>query len=104
MTSFVVARDFSTPTCVIKLSPVLKPSSLRPNDSLAAVTLENEALLYAFFIVFAALMERVFAIYVSVVSQNLRFDGAFFRRQNKLASNPNSNLVDDSCHPRSLLV
>ena len=30
--------------------------SLSPNDSVAAVTLENEALLYAFFIVFAAIM------------------------------------------------
>ena len=33
---------------------------VRPNDSVAAVTLENEALLYAFF-VFAAVMALVFA-------------------------------------------
>ena len=31
------------------------------NDSVAAITLENEALPYAFFIVFAAVMARVFA-------------------------------------------
>ena len=38
------------------------PLSLSPNDLVAAVTLENEgALLYAFFIVFAAVMARVFA-------------------------------------------
>ena len=42
---------------------VLKPLSLSPNHSVAAVTHENEALLYAFFIVFAAVMARVFAIY-----------------------------------------
>ena len=36
---------------------------LSPNDSVAAVTLENEALLYAFFIVFAAVIARAFAIY-----------------------------------------
>ena len=36
----------------------------------------------------------------SVVSQNLRFD----RRQSVLSSSPNRNLVDDSCHPRSLSV
>ena len=34
---------------------------LSPNDSVAAVTLENEALLYTFFIVFAAVMACVFA-------------------------------------------
>ena len=34
--------------------------SLSPNNSVVAVTLENEALLYAFFIVFAAVMERIF--------------------------------------------
>ena len=39
----------------------MKPLSLSPNDSVAAVTLENEALLYAFFIVFAAVMACVFA-------------------------------------------
>ena len=45
---------------------------LSPNDSVAAVTLQNEALLYAFFIVFAAVMARV-------VSRNLRFDGDFLQ-------------------------
>ena len=35
--------------------------SLNPNDSVAAVTLENEAVLYVFFIVFATVMARVFA-------------------------------------------
>ena len=35
--------------------------SLSPNNSVAAVTLEKEALLHAFFIVFAAVMARVFA-------------------------------------------
>ena len=39
----------------------MKPLSLSPNDWIAAVTLENDALLYAFFIVFAAVMARVFA-------------------------------------------
>ena len=40
----------------------MKPLSLSPNNLVAAVTLENEgALLYAFFIVFAAVMARVFA-------------------------------------------
>ena len=38
----------------------MKPLTLSPNDSIAAVMLENEALLYAFF-VFAAIMARVFA-------------------------------------------
>ena len=38
----------------------MKPLSLSFNDSVAAVTLENEALLYAFFIVFAAIMACVF--------------------------------------------
>ena len=36
----------------------MKPLSLSPNDSVAAVTLENEALLHAFFIVFAAVLAR----------------------------------------------
>ena len=35
------------------------PLSLSPNDSTAAVMLENDPLLYAFFIVFAAVMARV---------------------------------------------
>ena len=39
----------------------MKPLLLSPNYSIAAVTLENDALLYAFFIVFAAVMARVFA-------------------------------------------
>ena len=39
----------------------LEPLSLSPNNLVAAVTLENEALLYAFFIVFAAIKARVFA-------------------------------------------
>ena len=47
----------------ITFQAVLKPLSLSPNGSVAAVTLENEALLYAFFIVFAAVMARIFAIY-----------------------------------------
>ena len=34
--------------------------SLSPNDLVAAITLENEALLYAFFIAFAAVMASVF--------------------------------------------
>ena len=38
----------------------MKPLSLSPNDLVAAVTLENEALLYVFFIVFATVMARVF--------------------------------------------
>ena len=39
----------------------MKSLSLRPNDSVAAVTLEKEVLLYAFFIVFAAVTARIFA-------------------------------------------
>ena len=39
----------------------MKPLSLSHNDSVAAVTLENEALLYAFSNVFAVVMARVFA-------------------------------------------
>ena len=35
--------------------------SLSPNDSVAVVTLENKALLYAFFIVFAAVMKCILA-------------------------------------------
>ena len=38
----------------------MKPLSLSPTDSVAAVTLENAALLYALVIVFAAVMVRVF--------------------------------------------
>ena len=38
----------------------LKPLTLSPNDLIAAIMLENEALLYAFF-VFTAVMARVFA-------------------------------------------
>ena len=38
----------------------MKPLSLSPNDSVAAVTLENEALLYTFFIVFAGVMAHIF--------------------------------------------
>ena len=57
------------------------------SDSFAAVTLEKKALLYAFFVVFAAVMARVFTrdLFVSVVSQNLRFDS----RQSVLSSSPN---------------
>ena len=50
------------------------------NDSVAADMLENGALLYAFFIVFPAVMARVFAcdlLHMSVVPQNFRFDGNF---------------------------
>ena len=36
-------------------------SSLSPNDLVAAVTLEKEALLHAFFIVFTAVIASVFA-------------------------------------------
>ena len=36
-------------------------SSLSPNDLVAPVTLEKEALLYAFFIVFTAVMAHIFA-------------------------------------------
>ena len=55
----------------------MKPLSLRPNDSVAAVMLENETLLYA---VFAAVIACAFALsIVSVVSQNLRFDGVFLQ-------------------------
>ena len=43
-----------------RFEAVLKPLSLSLNHSVAAVALENEALLYAFF-VFAAVMARVFA-------------------------------------------
>ena len=40
----------------------MKLLSLSPNDSVAAVTLEDEAYCtYAFFIVFAAVMARIFA-------------------------------------------
>ena len=39
----------------------MKPLSLSPNDLVAVVTLENEALLHAFLIVFAAIMAHVFA-------------------------------------------
>ena len=39
----------------------MKPLSLSPNDLVVVVRLENEALLYAFFIVFGAVMARVFA-------------------------------------------
>ena len=39
----------------------MKLLSLSPKDSVAVVTLENGALPYAFFIVFAAVMARVFA-------------------------------------------
>ena len=39
----------------------MKLLSLSPSDSVVAVTLENEALVYAFFIVFAAVMACVFA-------------------------------------------
>ena len=39
----------------------MKPLLLSPNDSVAAVMLENEALLYVFFIVFTAIMARVLA-------------------------------------------
>ena len=42
---------------------ILKPLSLNPNNSVATVTLENEALLSAFFIVFATIMAQVFTIY-----------------------------------------
>ena len=42
----------------------MKPLSPSPNDSVAAVTLENEALLYPFLIVFAAVMACVFAFYI----------------------------------------
>ena len=38
----------------------MKPLSLSLNDSVAAVTLENEALQYAIFIVFAAVIASVF--------------------------------------------
>ena len=39
---------------------VLKPLLLSPNDSVAAVTLENEALLYVLFIVFVSVMACIF--------------------------------------------
>ena len=60
-----------------KRAHVWKPLSLSPNDSVAAVTLENETLLYAFFIAFTAVMARVFTrdLFARVVSQNLRYDG-----------------------------
>ena len=80
----------------------MKLLSLSPNDSVAAVMLENEALLYAFFIVLAAVMAHVFARSImSAVSLNLRFDGDFLQATK---SSPNRNIVDDSCHPRSLLA
>ena len=40
----------------------MKPLSLNPNNSVAAVTLENDALLSVFFIVFGAVMACVFSI------------------------------------------
>ena len=39
----------------------MKPLLLSSNDSIAAVTLENDALLYVFFMVFAAVMACVLA-------------------------------------------
>ena len=55
--------------------------SLSPKDLIAAVMLENEVLLYAFFTVFAAVMAHAFAhdLFVSVASQNLRFDEDFLQ-------------------------
>ena len=41
----------------------MKQFSLSPNDSFPAVMLENGALLYAFLIVFTAVMARVFRKY-----------------------------------------
>ena len=46
---------------VTALKLLLKPLSLSPNDSVGAVTLENGALLYAFFIVFAAVTARAYS-------------------------------------------
>ena len=43
----------------------LKPFSLNPNDSVSAVTLENEALPSTLFIVFAAIVGCIFTRYVS---------------------------------------
>ena len=122
----------------------MKPLSLSPNDSVTAVTLENEALLYArslflfFFYFYFFGVEKhcisrnrkttfvqmqkgsitVRVLYclrrngtricarsiVSVVSQNLCFDGDFFQVTKCAFLQPNRNLVDDSCHPRSLLA
>ena len=40
----------------------MKALSVSPNDSVAAVTPENEVLVYAFFIVFTAVMAHVYSI------------------------------------------
>ena len=99
----------------------MKPLLLSPiNDSVAAVTHENEALLYAL------IRYCIDSIYgyclrhhngtrirtrirtrsiVRVVYQNLRFDGDFLQATKcAFRSSPNRNFVDDSCHPRSLLA
>ena len=49
----------------------MKPLSLSP---VAAATLENDALLYAFFIVFVVVIARVFAMYCERSFPKLRFD------------------------------
>ena len=68
----------------------MKLLSLSPIDLVTAITLENEALLYAFFIVFAAVMACAFAIYCEHSFPKLKL----FRQQSMFSSCPNRELVD----------
>ena len=82
-------------------------TSLSPNDSVAAITLENEA--FTVSVLFYCLRRRngtrICAIYCERSFPKLNASAeTFFRRRSVLSSSPSRNLVDDSRHPRSLLV
>ena len=76
---------------------VLKLLLLSPNDSVAVVTLENEELLYA-----SVTDSRVIYCERSFPKRTLR--QKFSSGDKVFPSSPKRNLVDDSCHPKSLLA
>ena len=74
---------------------VLMPLSLNPNDSVAAVTLVNEALLSRHVLVFVVVTARLFTIcWLAILSK--------FMLRRGLAFSPQQNIFDDSCLPRPL--
>ena len=71
----------------------MKPLLLNPNDSVVAVTIVNETLLSALFIVFTAIMARILTIYYEQFTVVLMLQGELLQATKRVYLQPPNEII-----------